>query len=543
VRTGPGLTDLTGKRIAFLWDMYFRGDEIFEILKTEINSRYEDVSFVDYQEFGPTSGDGEEATIAGLADTLRAKGVDAIVSGVGACGSCTAAVVRASLVAENAGIHSVTILGRGFGASGRAVAKLGGIPDLLITEYPGVIMTDTDEQFDQKVRTSLVDQILTGLAYTATPVTQEAEALDEIVFKGTFAEVQRYYESHEWTDGLPVVPPTQELVREFLDNAAGLDPAHSFGRLLPSTFDATVYSIAVNGVMAGCPPESMPVLMAAVECILDPKFRLQDGGSTPGIEPQIVVGGPIIQQLGMHYGQGVLRVGHRINTSVGRFLRLYMRNMAGFRTPPGGATDKATFGTTFNVVLCEDEAAARRIGWDPFSVTERGFSDGDNVVTVMQVESWTPPMYSRGTTAVQHLQKIAEVYGSMAAHWTCCGLTFGAFPGLLILSPAVAEVLARDGLSKDDVRQYLYENCKVSMDVVHRYAADPGNERIDLDRVVSLHPECEVYREESPNGLVPVFPWPEQIGILVAGDPDRNQSRAILGNHMQGFPVSKRVRS
>jgi hypothetical protein len=83
-RTGSGLTDLSGKRIAFLWDMYFRGDEIFELLKDELGSRFSDIAFVDYQEFGPTHGDGEEEMVAKLSSVLLAKKADAVISAVGA---------------------------------------------------------------------------------------------------------------------------------------------------------------------------------------------------------------------------------------------------------------------------------------------------------------------------------------------------------------------------------------------------------------------------------------------------------------------------
>ena len=83
-RTGAGITDLSGKRVAFLWDMYFRGDEIFELLKEELGARYSGIDFVDYQEFGPTHGDGEEEMAAQLSSVLLAKKVDAVISAVGA---------------------------------------------------------------------------------------------------------------------------------------------------------------------------------------------------------------------------------------------------------------------------------------------------------------------------------------------------------------------------------------------------------------------------------------------------------------------------
>ena len=95
--------------------------------------------------------------------------------------------------------------------------------------------------------------------------------------------------------------------------------------------------------MAGCRPEYMPVLVAAVEAMCDPRFRIEDAGSTPGWEPLVIVSGPIIKELDLHSGQGVMRVGRQANTSIGRFVRLYLRNVCGYRIPPG-AGDKGSIG-------------------------------------------------------------------------------------------------------------------------------------------------------------------------------------------------------
>src|SRR5213595_534129 len=87
--------------------------------------------------------------------------------------------------------------------------------------------------------------------------------------------------------------------------------------------------------MAGCRPEYMPVLVAIVEAIAEPVFRVEDAGSTPGWEPLVIVSGPIAGALDLNHGQGVMRVGRQANTTLGRFLRLYLRNVAGLRIPPG----------------------------------------------------------------------------------------------------------------------------------------------------------------------------------------------------------------
>ena len=112
-------------------------------------------------------------------------------------------------------------------------------------------------------------------------------------------------------------------------------PGEIIGKLLPENREATVWNVAVNGVMAGCRPEYMPILLAAVDAIADPEFRIQDGGATPGWEPLIILNGPIIKQLGFNYETGVMRPGRQANTSIGRFLKLYIMNIAGLRYHPG----------------------------------------------------------------------------------------------------------------------------------------------------------------------------------------------------------------
>ena len=129
----------------------------------------------------------------------------------------------------------------------------------------------------------------------------------------------------------------------------------------------------------------------------DPQFRIEDCGSTPGWEPVVIVSGPIVKQLDFNYGQGMMRVGRQANTSIGRFVRMYLRNICGFRIPPG-AGDKGSIGQSFLVAMAEDEDSAREIGWPTYG-EDRGFAAGENVVTVHSVVAITSPMYSGGDRA------------------------------------------------------------------------------------------------------------------------------------------------
>ncbi|MFH1486069.1 MAG: hypothetical protein ABIH46_08365, partial [Chloroflexota bacterium] len=415
-----------------------------------------------------------------------------------------------------------------------------GAQNLAVAEYPGVPMTDSEEELRKKVEEVLVNHIVEGLTVPAEEVVKPSEPKPrDIVFRGTFEEVDEFFYSNMWTEGLPVVPPTIDKVERLL-GFTDRSPDELIGVLLPENREATIWNIAVNGVMAGCRPEYMPLLIAVVEAIADPEFRVQDAGSTPGWEPLIILNGPIIKELDFNYGSGVMRVGKRANTSIGRFLRLYMRNVAGLRISPG-ATDKGSIAGTFNVVLAENEDAVAELGWQPFSV-DRGFRAGENVVTVQSVVAISPPTYSGGHTPTAHLKTIAEVVGPSVATRTHTAAKNGMFYPLLVLGPAIASVIAKAGWTKNDIRQYLYENVKVSAGWLEELAWQGGHTDFNFCKCVEEGLVSKDFCQSTdPNRLVPVFLRPEWIEIVVSGDPGRNQSRGYVQNQKQGVPVSKKV--
>ncbi|MBI2910362.1 MAG: hypothetical protein HYX92_22180 [Chloroflexi bacterium] len=451
-------------------------------------------------------------------------------------------MVRASVAAEKAGVRAVSIVASGFLRQAEAVARALGAQNLAVAEYPGVPMTDSKEELQRKVEEVLVKNVVAGLT---TPIAEAAKPAEpgprDIVFRGALREVHEFFYRNLWTEGLPIVPPTTDMVDEFLAFAAR--PADEvIGVLLPENREATVWNVAVNGVMAGCRPEYMPVLIAVVEAIADPEFRIEDAGSTPGWEPLIVLNGPIIKDLDFNCGSGVMRVGRQANTTIGRFLRLYMRNVAGLRIPPG-ATDKGTISYTFNVVLAENEDAVAELGWQPFSV-DRGFQAGDNIVTVQSIISISPPTYSGGDTPLDHMETIAEFIGRRAmAYKTPSHAHYGKGYPLLVISPAVARIIARGGWTKEDMRQYLYKNVKAQAGILEKLAWQTGLTDFSFCKAVEQGLVSKDYCESpDPNRMVPVFLRPDWIGIVVSGDPERNQSRGYVQNQKQGPPVSKKIR-
>jgi hypothetical protein len=283
----------------------------------------------------------------------------------------------------------------------------------------------------------------------------------------------------------------------------------------------------------------MPVLVAVIEAMCDLKYRIEDSGSTPGWEPVVIVSGPIAKMLDFNSGQGMMRVGRQANTSVGRFVRLYLRNICGFRIPPG-AGDKGSIGQSFLVAMAEDEDAARAIGWPTFS-EDRGFQPGENVVTVRSVVAITSPIYSGSDRAVEHVKQWADVIGGSFTYWAHTGFKTGLWSPLIVAGPSIARVVAGEW-SKDRVRRYLYENVKVTAERATHYARMTTTPTFNFENLVKdgiLPPEYTA--SSDPQRLVNVIIKPEMVEILVAGDPGRNQSRAYMSNHIQGPATSRRV--
>jgi hypothetical protein len=440
---------------------------------------------------------------------------------------------------EKMGIPTASIIGSGFLKQAEVIKKGVGVP-LAIGVYPGAPMVDSEQELKRKVEEELAPGLLMGLTGEAP---REAGAVAEpepgqVVFRGTFDEVQEHFHRQMWTDGLPVVPPTRERVDAFL-GFTDRKPEEVLRAIPQEGREASILSIAITGVMAGCRPEYMPVLIAILEAMCDPKYRVEDSGSTPGWEPVVIVSGPIVKQLDFNSGQGMMRVGRQANTSIGRFVRMYLRNICGFRIPPG-AGDKGSIGQSFLVAMAEDEDTAREIGWPTYG-EDRGFKPGENVVTLHSVVAITAPMYSGGDRAEIHVQQWADVIGGSFTYWAHTGFKTGLWSPLIVAGPSIARVIAGEW-TKDRVRQYLYDTIKVTAERTTHHAHMTSTPTFSLENLVKDGILPAGYAASSdPKRLLNVIIKPEMVEILVAGDPGRNQSRAYMSNHVQGPPTSRRI--
>ena len=453
-------------------------------------------------------------------------------------------MLRASAVAEEAGVPSVSLTCEGFIGQAATTATGLGLPSLPVAIVPGHVDVQTVDELRANVLGVTVEGVVQGLTAAPEKATELVEPEPgEIVFEGTPDEINRFFYENGWSDGLPIVPPTSARVDEFLRHTER-DPDEQLGVLLPDRRSATIRTVAINGVMAGCRPEYMPVLVALIEAMADPRYGVEHSGNTPGAETLIIVNGPIIRRLGFNYQQGALRDGFQANTSIGRFWRLYLRNVAGFLPHK---TDKGTFGNTWRVVLAENEDAIARMGWTTIA-QDQGLEAGDNAVTISRFTGGTVLASVFGTRPEQMIPYLADGIARIVA-WEvifAVGMSVGAQRPLLVLSPILAQTLARAGLSKQDVQRQLFQHARIPARQFERYTGEwtnllPG--RPSLGDLVKRGRAAAVFAEsDDPDRLVPVVEKAEDIMIAVSGDPLRTNAYVFSHNGILGYTTTKPIR-
>ena len=450
-------------------------------------------------------------------------------------------MLRASAAGEGNGVPSSTLVCEGFLPLATAATIGLGLPNMPVARVIGHPGVQSKEQLRKNILETTLQQVIDNLtkAPQAAKGGSEPGARDVIV-KGGFDEVNAYFLAHELSDGLPIVPPTVERVERFLRHT-DRKPDESLGALLPDSRAATIWSIAVNGVMAGCKPEYMPVLVALVEAMADHAYGVEHSGNTPGGETLIVMNGPAIKQLGFNYTQGVMRDGFQANTSVGRFWRLYLRNVAGFLPHKN---DKATFGNTWRVVVAENEDVVKKIGWTSTSA-DFGFGPGDSTVMISRHTGGNHISSVSGSTAAELMPYVCDALVKQYS-WQ---IMFSVGQGMdtlrpqILMSPIIAETIAASGWSKADLRRHLFEHARIPAHQFERILRDWTQKPIwNLAEEHRAGRIPEVFHaSDDPERLVPLVWKPEDFLITVTGDLTRNSIYIFAHNGVLGFPVAKRI--
>lgn len=447
--------------------------------------------------------------------------------------------MRASIVAEKAGIPSVTFVVKDFVQLANHTARGEGMYDLRIAEYAGAIHTHSDADIDEAVEKTIISQVIEGLTKPiAERKEEEAEPdIREVTFRGTFEEVNGFCYRRGWTDGLPIIPPTIEKVEQFLRYTDR--PADEEIAVFPlANLRATPWNIAVNGVMAGCRPEYMPILIAAAEAIGEPQYRLKDIGNTCGCRPFLLINGPITKQLDIHVGTGLISPGARKpgattavnpNSTIGRALHLIVMNIAGFKP---GISEMSVFGHPQSFVIAEDEEGSP---WEPYHV-EQGFDRETSTVTAM---AWMgmmgPESESKGDKANIHLKHIGSDLGH-GMH----PISYRFGPNLMVsvlMPPPIAQVVATGGYSKQGAVEQIFNNSRRTVRDINRRL---------IPEKYSVHHFAEVMQsipkslDVEPGKKIPAVVSPDLIHLVVCGSRERNRTLLLFSFYTN--PVTKAIK-
>lgn len=281
-------------------------------------------------------------------------------------------------------------------------------------------------------------------AATAVEMPDDAEVVSDFLYE------------RRMTDGLPVIPPTPARV-ELMLSGTRRAATDVIGRIPPANGAATVEKLAINAVLAGCKPEHLPVLIAAVEAVTQEPFALAGMQPTTNpLTPMIIVNGPIRQRIGMEGKTGAMGPGNRANASIGRALRLVLINLG--RAVPGDV-DKCTQGFVGKFSLCiaenEEESA-----WEPFHVS-RGFSAEDDVITVVGVNASNNIHDSSGEPS----DVVKTLEGSLPSIGTANVVDPHATP-VLALNPLHIQLLASAGFDRQGLQKHLFERCRLPADAL-----------------------------------------------------------------------------
>ena len=314
-----------------------------------------------------------------------------------------------------------------------------------------------------------------------------------------------------FSDGLPLVPPTPERVLRMLGGTQR-DPQEVIAVMPPNMGEVTVEKVAINSVMAGCKPEYMPVVIAAAQAICTDEFNIHGVmATTMGASPVMVVNGPIRHKLGMNMQLGALGQGNRANATIGRAVRLLVRNMGG--AEPGG-TERSTLGNPMKFTMCFAEWEERN-PWSPLHV-ERGFAAEDSVVTIFAMTSGPTLIVDQSSRTGRGLAgtmgaSLEAAFSPKSHYATEC---------LLVVVPEHVDTLVRDGYGKAELRARIQEvTAKPIRDLV-----------ADEDTGAGFPPSVAANMNEEQLGkLMPKFKQDEDLHIVVAGSGAGKFSGAFHG--------------
>ncbi|MDA1074974.1 MAG: redoxin domain-containing protein [Proteobacteria bacterium] len=329
-----------------------------------------------------------------------------------------------------------------------------------------------------------------------------------------------------FSDGLPLVPPTPERVIRMLSGTRR-DAQELVAVMPPNMGEATVEKIAINAVMAGCKPEYMPVILTAIEAICTDEYNIHGVmATTMGASPVMVVNGPIRERIGMNMKLGALGQGNRANATIGRAVRLAIRNIGGAR--PGG-TERSTLGNPMKFTMCFAEWEERN-PWGSLA-QERGFKREDSVVSIFTMTSGPTLIVDQDARGAAHLGGTFGLCLESAFHPKA---HFGT-DVLVVVCPEHVDTFMVDNYSKADIRRRIQEvTSRPIRDLVADSVSAVGIKQAMIDRM----------GEGAMDRMIPKFRSEEDIHIVVAGSEAGKFSGAFHGwatGEIGSISVSRKI--
>jgi len=394
---------------------------------------------------------------SGIWDEVR-KNADTFIYGPagGTNGFMTGA--RWSIFIEKMGIPGIYIFSKGFENAVQTSCEKEGLPQLRRVRTPFPAWGEESLALAEEI----LKEIIAGLTIPLNEAEKkEGEITPEkplrIAMEGTSEEVQEFLAAHKWTDGLPIIPPTEESVAKMLSGTSHAADEIVTDAMPPDNWIVTVEKVAINGVMAGCKPEYMPVLLSMLEAFLKGKFcsSLMSANSW---SLMMVLNGPIVNEIGLNSSINALGPGNPANALIGRALRLLVTNLGGL-TPGVNVMSCQGNPTNYSFAFAENEKASP---WEPLHVT-RGFGQEESCLTIFD-GGWAHGgcMTGRQVSGEPlYLGGIIEVIK-----------TFQHPRGAaILLSPVLAKRIAQEKkYQKKDLQNYLWKN---TLKTAREFRLDP----------------------------------------------------------------------
>jgi hypothetical protein len=434
---------------------------------------------------------------------------------------------------EKAGIPAVGIAAQSFARAWQSCVDGWGQPSTAFVTIPHAT-TGQQADFIRKMVDAQIDAIILGLTSLpasagmarGAPAGSQTTKTFTIEMDETPAgldAVNCFLAERDWSDGIPVIPPTPAAVEQMLKGTRR-QPQEVLMVMEPGFGLATVEKIAVNAVMAGCRPEQFPVLLAAIDCLAQPQMNHRDMQVSGHAEaPMILVNGPIARKAGINSGTAAMGPGvvNRANTAIGRALRLCLINI-GYCKAGAGDPNFIGLPTKFGMCIAENEELSP---WPPYHV-DRGFKRDESAVTVVSVTGPADILDSGSRTPEDTLNNIASMMfyrnagaGGWIRGWqsaqvghTNKRVSYQGPYHPIILSPSRAVILAEAGMSKQDAQAWLHRHCRISLKSILGRQGVPR----DASSKWLNHPELQ-HLEKDPNATISALESPEQYLLFVSG--------------------------